>query len=88
MPHRPVADIRLRDLIHRDGGLDPHDTAELFERVRKPQGVDGGREHPHMVRSGPVHAAARPSPPEIASAHHDRDLDARVHAFLDRGAYL
>ena len=58
MPDRPVADIRLGNLVHGNRGLHAHIAVELLERIRERERIDGGGQHSHMISTGAVHIAA------------------------------
>src|SRR5262249_39685141 len=54
-------------------------------RVLEGQGVDHGREHPHVVGGDAVHAlrAVRDAAEDVAPADHGRDLEAQVVDLVD-----
>ena len=85
MPNRLIADVWFGDLVHGDRCLHPHVALDLFQRVGQCQGIDGGGQHPHMVRTGTVHFAAGAAPPEIAAADHNSNFYAGVRTLLDGG---
>ena len=76
--HGLVADIRLGELLHLDGCHDAALDAELLKAVLKGEGVEGGRDHSHVIGSGAVHLFALPAAPDIAAADDDADLDAEL----------
>jgi len=83
--HRPPPDEGFRHVIHLDGRLHPCRHAERLQFALQRQAVHYRRQHPHVIRRCPVHAplAGRLSPPDIAAAHHQRDLDAQRMDFPD-----
>ena len=64
----PPQDERLRDLVHRDGALDPGRDPHLLQAVHDRHAVDDSRQHPHVVAGRPVYAALLPgqSPEDVA----------------------
>ena len=89
MGRRTAADVWLGNLVHRDCGLDANIYPPLFQRVRQRQGIDGRRQHAHMVGAGAFHfaAAVLDAAPEIAAAYHKPDLAADIYTALDDIAY-
>ena len=57
VPHRPAGHVGLRDLAHRDGGLDPGLDPGLLAEVLQGQAVHDGAEHAHVVGPGAIHAS-------------------------------
>ena len=88
MTGRTRANVRLCDLVHLDSGLYANVHAALLQRILKGKGVDGGREHTHMVCARALHLAAAvlDAAPEVAAADNDADLTALLAAFLDHVA--
>ena len=77
-----ATDVRLGDLLHVDGRLDPGGLTELFKGVLKGQGVDRRGEHAHVVGLGPVHAGASAghAAPDVAAADDHGDIDVELGA--------
>jgi len=76
MAYRAAADIRLRDLVHRDGRHHAAEEAGLFDGVLKSDGIDDGRQHAHMVGGDAVHVDGLlgDAAEEVAAADDDGDL--------------
>ena len=75
---RPAADVRLGDLVHRDGGHDPGRDAGAFEGVLEGEAVHDRREHADVVAGRAVHPARRGGQPaeDVAATDDDPDLHA------------
>jgi hypothetical protein len=86
MAQGPAPDVRLRQLLHSDGGHDPRIEALLLENVLQRQGIDDGAKHPHVVRRHAVHAERG----ELRAAYHvpATDDQADLYASLDDGLDL
>jgi hypothetical protein len=58
---------------------------QLFEGVLEGKGVDGGRQHAHVVGLGAVHArtGARHAPPDVAAADDDRYVNLELATDID-----
>lgn len=71
-------DVGLADLVHLNGAHDTAGNASLFDGVLQGDGVDDGREHPHVVGGDPVHVDGLLGDPakEVSSSHDDPDLAA------------
>ncbi len=67
------------NLIHLNRRLHSGIDSLLFQRILQRQGIDHGGQHAHVIGGNPVHLFGLFShaPEEIASAHHDSDLDAQ-----------
>ena len=77
---RAAADVRLGDLVHRDGGHDPRRDAGALEGVLQGQAVHDRRQHADVVAGRAVHAArrGREAAEDVAAADDDADLDAEA----------
>jgi hypothetical protein len=77
--HGAAADPRLADAVDADGGEDPRGLAHLFHGFLERQGVDDGREHPHVVGGRAVDVAVfgeGRAADEVAAPDDDGELDA------------
>ena len=72
-----AADVGLGDLADLDRRHHPRVRPLLLERVLQGQGVEHGREHPHVVGGRAVHPRGRPlqAAVDVARADDDRDLE-------------
>ena len=84
MTDGPAPDVRLGDLVHRDGGHDPGGDPGALERILEGQAVHDRREHADVVAGRAVHAPStgRQAAEDVAAADDDADLDAEL---VDRG---
>ena len=82
MADSTVADIRLRNLLHRDRRLHPHGHRQLLQCIRKGEGVHHRGQHAHMICARTIHFAAGTAAPKIAAADDQSDFNAHVRAFL------
>ena len=73
-----AADVRLRDLVHRDRAHDAGRRLRPLDRVLERQAVHDGREHADVVARRAVHAlgGGRQAAEDVAAADDDADLDA------------
>ena len=78
VPHRPQRYVRLCDLGHLDGRLDPGGLPGGFQGVLQRERVDHGGQHPHVVGAGPVHRGSLAAPPDVPAAHHHCHLYAEL----------
>ena len=85
-----LADVRLGNGAHLNGGLYPNLNVTLLEAVGHSQCVNGGGQHPHMVSPDTLHpiAAVLHAAPKISAAHNDGDLNALFHTLLYHIAYF
>ncbi len=76
--HGAPADVRLRNLGHRQGREHAGLRAAPLERVLDGHRVEHAREHPRVVGRRPVHPGRRPfhAADDVAAADDDRDLRA------------
>ena len=67
---------RLGDLLDGQRRLDPALGAIALETVAQRQRIDDGRQHPHVVGVGPIHArgCVAEAAKDVASTHHDGHL--------------
>ncbi len=77
MPDRPAADEGFGDFLHLNCRLNAGENAALFEGVLERQGVDHGRQHPHVVAADAVHPgrAYRDPSDNVAAADRCGDLN-------------
>src|SRR4029077_2412164 len=73
------------DLRHLDRGHRARRDAGALQRVLQRQGVDDGREHPHVVAGGAVEAAlgCREAAEDVAATDDEGDLHAHLMHSLD-----
>ena len=90
VPDGAGADIRLRDLLNFQRGLDAHVHALLLQHVGDRHAVHRRGEHPHVVGAGAldIALAVLHAAPEVAAADDDAHLYAGLHALLDDVRHL
>jgi hypothetical protein len=92
--HRPAADVRLGNLIHRDGAHDARRRVGCLDRVLQGKAVHDRREHADVVAGRAVHPLRRrlEATEDVPAADDDADLDAaRAHVrdlFRDERAHV
>src|SRR5579884_3002321 len=84
VPDGAAADVGLGHLRHVDGGEDPGRLAETLDGVLQGERVDERRQHAHGVRRRAVQAfaLAEGAAPDVATAHHDGELEVEVRPHL------
>ena len=82
---RGVAFESRRERPQVGGRVDVHRDPGLLECVFQAQGVHDRREHAHVVGRHAVHSGRSGSAPDVARAHHERDLHAESSRFRDPG---
>ncbi|CDN44345.1 hypothetical protein BN871_EQ_00080 [Paenibacillus sp. P22] len=85
MADRAAADIRLRDLLHGDRGLDTGRHIDGFKRILQSQRIHHCSQHAHVIRCRAVDSfgGACDTAPDIPSSDYDSHFDAKLHDFLD-----
>src|SRR3954447_10470632 len=80
MPDRTAADVRLGDLVHRDGGHHPCRDAGALESVLEREAVHDRCQHPDVVAGRAVHPPRGwcETAEDVAATDDDADLDAEA----------
>lgn len=80
-----AANVGLGDLLDVEGGLNAGFDAVVAAGILKGHGVHDRGEHAHVVARGAVHAgrAERDAAEDVAAAHDDADLNAKLDDALD-----
>jgi hypothetical protein len=77
---RAAADVRLGELLHPDRRQHARLHPLALQHVLDGEGVDDGREHPHVVGGDAVHPllAGDGAPHDVAAADHQPERDAHL----------
>ncbi len=90
MAQGPAANVGFCNLPHFHGGLHARNHADALQCVLQGQAVHHGGQHTHIIGRGAVHSLSRAggAAPNVAAAHHQRRLHAKLTNCFDLQGYL